>query len=230
MRSPSSDAPRPPVNAHNDLVDTNAPQPASSVGGLAAATLILGILGMIACLPLGLAAIILGAVLLRRGRFHPQARETRGMIKLGIACGIASLFTGVYYVSVVQSFFESNRRLRCAANLHALGVAVLIYSNDYPAQGPPHAARLAELGLISADSAKCPSAGLGSESYSLVLDQESPDPGQRIVAYESRPFHGRYGGNVLFGDGRVEYLRDESYRRIVQRFGVEIRPKTGGAP
>jgi prepilin-type processing-associated H-X9-DG protein len=119
---------------------------------------------------------------------------------------------------------ETANRIKCASNMRQIGQALLQYSDTNHGQYPH---RLEDLFLAESMTPNifiCPSsndtaatgatpqaqaaalAAGGHESYIYVPDLSSTASGQAVVLYEPLENHSRDGINVLFLDGRVQFL------------------------
>jgi hypothetical protein len=185
----------------------------SRATSMAVAALICGIIGMIACLPAGLAALVLGPMTLRRIP-RGSSREARGMALAGTICGFAGLLTTPYYVQVVRSYLDANRRTACAANFHAIGMALLLYGGGETSRPPPSLSELVEADFLNARFTKCPAAAIGESSYILLSAPDDRLPAVRLLAYEPKSHH-RIGGHLLFGDGRVEFVSGSDFDKQI---------------
>jgi hypothetical protein len=98
--------------------------------GMAIAAFVLGLIGLLACVPAGLLALILGIIALVRAQSEPTIYRGRGLAIAGICCGILSLAE----VPVLLSSLSRARQLAmyavCGANLRGIGQGMHIYAND----------------------------------------------------------------------------------------------------
>lgn len=80
--------------------------PATS--GLAVASLVLGILGVVSCFLLfGIPAVICGHMALSRIRVSPVAVSGRGMAITGLVCGYISLLIGIVPLIMIFGIFSA---------------------------------------------------------------------------------------------------------------------------
>src|SRR5204862_6660940 len=105
--------------------------PQKQTSGLAIASLVLAIIGLI--IPgLGLVGLVLGIIALTKMR-DPQVGG-KGLAIGGIAVGAASvLWLGCMISILVPSLGrarETANRVKCASNMRQIGQAILLYSND----------------------------------------------------------------------------------------------------
>lgn len=191
--------------------------------GLAVATLVLGILGVVACPLTGIAAIVTGIIVLVRMDKEPHRYGGRGMAIAGLVCGGVSLVVFPMCVAILLPSLsrarELSKRLVCGANLKGIGLVVQAYSGDWPgSSGTLTIDRLVQQGAITPQQTICPSSDLGLGNYVLVSPRPDRSAGDRgIVAYEPKSNHGGEGGNVAYADGHVEFLRGASYDEAIAR-------------
>ncbi|MBN2563807.1 MAG: DUF4190 domain-containing protein [Phycisphaerae bacterium] len=104
--------------------------------GMAIGALVCGIVGIVACMPLGIVGIILGIVALNRSSSHPERYGGRGLAIAGICTGGASIFSVALMISILLPSLsrarELSKRTVCAANLRGIGQAMYIYAQDEP--------------------------------------------------------------------------------------------------
>ena len=107
---------------------------------------------------------------------------------------------------------ERANRLNCRANLQAISTAAKIYRLDHVGAGELTIDWLVNSGHLTPDRVVCPSSGLGRSSYVIRLPAADGEP----FVYEPKSNHGGEGGNTVFGDGHVEFLRGEQYDRVIR--------------
>lgn len=115
-------------------------------------------------------------------------------------------------------FRELQRRLICASYLKGIGTSAKIYANIWDGT-TPIIDWLVKTGDIDAKSTKCP--GTDSPNYvvdiaTLVSAKDGRALDNRmVIAYEPKSNHGGEGGNVLYADGHVEFVRVPAYDELV---------------
>ena len=131
---------------------------------------------------------------------------------------------------------ELSKRLVCGANMQGIGTSMLIYANDYGGEVPTFEALVAS-GELADKQFLCPSSsavvGDVHACYEVIPDANFlADQWDIVWMYEKPDNHGGEGGNVLFTDGHVEFIRGldrieeliaETKRRI-----AEAKAEAGG--
>jgi prepilin-type processing-associated H-X9-DG protein len=133
---------------------------------------------------------------------------------------------------------ELARRAVCASNLRGIGIACQIYANDNAERFPPDLAVLLERNLLTAEQFICPSSGgyvagaqaleaggLARLGWTYIAGQTAGGDAGNVLAFESLANHEGEGGNVLFVDTHVEFLKPPMYgeriRETYKRLGRE---------
>ncbi len=187
--------------------------------GLATASLVLGILGLICILPLigSLLAIIFGIVALVKVSNSRGALRGQGQAIAGLLLGCASLLmipvlAGMLLPALSAARWKARETL-CFTQMKQLGLAVAIYSVDHEDKIPRTFTDLEPYLGSNPGLAKlliCPEAkDQTSPSYELFLGGEqwqgTGTVDQVVIAAMKLNHRGRR--NVLYGDGRVETVR-----------------------
>ena len=204
----------PPIPA-----STTPPSPKTS--GLAIASLVLGILGIVCILPIlgAILAIILGLLALTQigkssGTIKGQGQAIAGIVLGGIGLVMIPVMSLALLLPALNAAREKARVAVCMNNLKQIGMAISLYSAEHDSRIPkefndlrPYAANLDKL-LI------CPGAkNTGSPSYRILLGgQKWDDQGiwKEIAVTELATDH-RLGYKVWYGDGNVEFLRQRQH-------------------
>ena len=144
---------------------------------------------------------------------------------------------------------ESNVRARCASNLHQIGLAILLYQQAHGGQCPDTPGQLVRTTEIGPAAFVCPATDdrpSAGPTLRAVADAVDAGPaGHRcsyvylargltaasitpttVLAYEPVTNHDRDGGNVLFGDGHVEWQIRPDPGRLIPAATRSV----GGAP
>lgn len=179
--------------------------------GLAIASLVFGILGLICLLPvLGSAlAIIFGAIALGKvGNSRGQLRG-RGQAMAGLVLGcigfvmvpILAILAGML-LPALSSAREKARRVQCLNNEKQIALAMQMYTVDHDGKCPRTLDNLRQY-VASEKVFHCPSACTSSEpNYQIFCGTNVTD----VVIREDPEDHRGAGGNVAYGDGHVEWV------------------------
>jgi hypothetical protein len=205
--------------------------------GMAVAAMVLGILGLVLCPPIfGLLGLILGIVALTRASNRPAEYGGRGMAIAGICCGAAALLIVIpLHLAILLPSLSRARELAkravCSANLRGIGQGCHIYANDYDEWFPPDLQTLIDAGCTTPGELQCPSEPNPSEvvfDYIYVPGLDTRAPTDWIIAYEDPANHGGEGANVIYIDGRVEFLKATKLRDELERIRREIEESEYG--
>lgn len=107
-------------------------------------------------------------------------------------------------------------RYSCRTNLKGIGMALLIYSNDYNDQFPPDLETLISKAEMPAKGLVCPATNLKDSYIYRGATLTTSDTPWMITVYEKLSNHGD-GRNVLFLDGHVEWVREEHFQELIKR-------------
>jgi prepilin-type processing-associated H-X9-DG protein len=209
--------------------------------GLNVAALVCGLLFFIP--PVALIAVILGIIGIvktagTRGR-------GRGFAITGLVLGLVglALFAAIAPVAIARGR-ESANRVRCASNLRQIGQAMLMYANENRGAYPPTLGELLLTQDIVSACFVCPSTSHApaptpplSTTRPNQLQPFDLTPGQHlsyvylgksmtfrsagprvVLVYEPLADH-HDGCNVLFGDGRVEFIP----KPVIEKVLVELQ-------
>jgi prepilin-type processing-associated H-X9-DG protein len=177
--------------------------------------------------PVALVAVILGIIgVIRTSGTRGRGR---GFAITGLVLGVVglALFAAVAPVAIARGK-EGANRVKCGSNLRQIGMAMLMYSNENRGAYPPTLNELLLTQDISSDVCVCPS----TSDKAPPSPYANPNPSRRqfdltpgkhlsyvylgkgmtntagaltVLVYEPLADH-REGSNVLFGDGRVEFI------------------------
>jgi hypothetical protein len=190
------------------------PAARSESQGLAVASLVLGILGVLCLGPItGIPALILGIFVLSRSRGQPGRDDGTGFAVAGIALGVASfifilIMAGMLLPAVAKAK-DKARSIHCLNNLKQIGLATAIYSNDHAGALVDDLTELQEVGFdpvilwCPSDSAKSPALSwddltVSNISYSWQGSGLRDDRYPNFILSHC-PIH----GHVLQADGAV---------------------------
>ena len=199
--------------------------------GLAVAALVLGICAIIPALGMltGLAAIILGIIVLATGR------AGKGMAIAGLILGVALPVVScpMIVLPALGRAQELARRTMCGTNLKTIGTNLALYLADYGDKVPPDVDTLIRLQGVSADVLECPSADTSRSPSIFVLFPASADvPSRSLVACDYRGSHGNDGRNVLLFTGTVAFMKEPDFQAELAKpenaaFAAALRAKEG---
>ena len=141
---------------------------------------------------------------------------------------------------------DSSPRVKCASNLRQIGQAILLYGNDHQGQYPDSFATILLNEDITSDIFVCPdsndTAAVGPTTQAAAANLSTPEhcsyvyigsnfntatvPSNAVVAYEPLSNHANTGMNVLFGDGRVEFVNSAAAGLITAKVSARAFPVT----
>jgi prepilin-type processing-associated H-X9-DG protein len=202
--------------------------------GLATGSLVCGIIGLIGCFPLAIVAIVLGIVALSKASGQPTVYGGRGRAIAGLTTG--GVGTILVPIAILVSILlpslararELSKRVVCGAHMNAIGQSLMIYANESAEYLPlDPLPQVLDFGVITPDMLLCPSseateADVSSDPYVCYIFTTGAagfhlprmsDPARTVIAYEKQGHHVE-GGNVLFADGRVEFIKP--YERVLE--------------
>jgi hypothetical protein len=229
-------------------VDGDYAEPHSQrTSGLAIASLVAGILGLVIPLVPALIAIVTGALGLRQAR--DPAVSGKGMAVAGLVLGNLGIVMSVCMISVmvpgVTRAREAGRRIACQSNLRQVGVAVSAYGADHRGWLPPSLAPVLAQGYLPRPSAVvCPSTdhvpsfGATAPQQAANLDagphlsyvyvgaglrlQDLAAPATVVLTYEPLANHGGAGSHFLFADGYVEWVESPRAEQLITSADAEL--------
>jgi len=212
--------------------------------GLAIASVVCGAIGFIIPLLPGVLGIIFGILGLRRTR-NPAVGGKAAAIT-GISLSAATFLLLPCMISILLPSLnrarETANRVKCAANMKAIGQAIMLYANENRGAYPPTLQVVLETQDVSSEMFVCPAsddtpaqgtgsqlpnlmAGSGHLSYVYVGQRLNPQsPRDAIILYEAMTDHSNDGGNFLFADGHVEFLRRVQAEKVIAQVQAGINP------
>ena len=160
---------------------------------------------------------------------------------------LSLIVVGLFWITFIPSLssHDSVPRVRSASNLRQIGQAILLYTNDHQGQYPDSFATILLNEDVTSEVFVSPSrnetpaigpttqaiadqlAAGGHLSYVYLgrgLSTASVIPAT-IVAYEI-PLDSNSGGNVLFGDGHVEFEPATYMAKIITKAAIGQFPVT----
>ena len=166
-------------------------------------------------------------------RSELSSRAAARRVKLlvaGLVC--VALFIWILAAAMKQRrVHELVRRAACSTNLQAISQACHIYGNDYDEWFPPSLQTLIDMGHVTPAALQCPSESNPSGlvfDYVYVPGLQGTVPSDWILAYEDPANHNGEGGNVLYVDGHVEFLKEPEFSAELERVRGEIEESEYG--
>jgi len=153
-----------------------------------------------------------------------------GLLLGGDPTGLAgvALTTSILLPSLSRAR-ELAKRAVCAANLRGIGQGCQIYADDHEDACPAELAELVKAGMASPKMFVCPSSGTtetevtallqgrpGQLSYTYIAKQNIRSDPRNVLVYEDLSNHDGEGGNVLFVDAHVEFLKPPRYQQVIR--------------
>jgi len=155
------------------------------------------------------------------------SRLTSSVVIL-IAIGLLFFFFGPVYL--LESPQTPRAGVTCLGNLKQLGLAALIYADDYDGQypSPERWCDLLADGYVEAETFRCPKAGSGPCNYAMNRHADPNGDVDVVLLFESQLGWNQYGGpellatenhegkgcGVLFVDGHVEFVKTEKLAEL----------------
>jgi len=220
--------------------------------GLATASFVIALVGLLIPVIPGIVAIVLGILGITKTRDRNVGGK--GLAIAGIAVGAVSMVTSLIVAGCLMSILlpslnrarETANRVKCASNMRQIGQALLLYANDNHGQYPPRLEDLLLAGNVNSSVFVCPdsndtpapgatpqaqaaalSAG-GHESYIYIPNLSSSASADTIVLYEPLSDHSGQGMNVLFGDGHVEFDTRQTAAGMIAEIQAGFNPPRRG--
>jgi prepilin-type processing-associated H-X9-DG protein len=210
-----------------------ATAPPAKTSGLAIASLVLGVCGLISCGVTSLVGLVLGIVALVKINKSQGKQSGSGLAIAGIAVsGLFLLIIPIYAAMLLPALAKAKQKaqtINCVNNLKQLGLAIRIYASDNKDQLPA-ATNWCDAILTDAGTDKifkCPDADASQRchyAYNAKLanaEDGKVDP-QTVMIFETdggwnvsggrelmlkRSRHGRTF-NVVFADGSVQQISE----------------------
>lgn len=194
--------------------------------GLAVGALVCGILGLIGCFPVGVVGLVLGIVALVRIGNQPARHGGKGMAIGGICTAAVGMLLLPLLVAIglpsLARARELSKRTVCRANMMGIGQALYIYAQDepkgmFPEAGADWMGRLTGPGHVTPMHFVCPSTAdmSGDCSYIYVPGYGTSSNPAQIILYEPPENHGGEGGNILYLDGHVSFVKSPQYEQAI---------------
>jgi len=205
---------------------------------MAIAALVLGILSPFTCLITAIPAIILGIIALVKIARSAGSLKGNGLAIAGIALPVVLLPFIALLMGIMMPALARVRQIAfrtvCATNMSGLGKAMLIYAGDYDEKYPTPSKwcdLLIEHCDVSEKTLRCKGAPEGRCNYAMNknIEQFGADaPPDMVLLFETHPGWNQSGGpeilttenhngegcNVLFADGRVEFVKTKNLKDL----------------
>jgi prepilin-type processing-associated H-X9-DG protein len=207
--------------------------------GLAIASLVLAILSPFTCFISAIPAIILGIVALVKISKSTGQLKGVGLAVTGIALPVFILPFFAILMAIFMPALARTRqialRVHCAANMSALGRAMIIHANDYDDKFPTQTEwcdLLMKYADVPREGFRCKGALEGPCNYAMnknVWNFSKRDiPPDMVVLFETHPGWNQVGGpeilttdnhqgegcNVLFADNHVEFVKTRDLEKL----------------
>jgi len=210
-----------------------APRPGALKTGMAIAALVCGIIGLVFCPIFGVLGIIFGIVALVKANNQPEEYGGKGMAIGGLCVGGASVLLIPVIIAVALPALSRARELAkravCEANLRGIGQSLYIYAYANDEWFPESMDDLVRLGHVTSGQLQCPSEADPSNAsdYIYIPGLKRSAPADWVVVYEDLGNHGD-GGNLVYVDGHVAYLKEPTYSEELQRVRAAIEQSEFG--
>ncbi|MHC4503767.1 MAG: DUF4190 domain-containing protein [Planctomycetota bacterium] len=200
---------------HEDVRAHAAPRQTS---GLAIASLVLGILGLLSFGLTSFLGLILAITALvkignSRGRLGGQGMAVAG----GVISGLFLLIVPVsawLMLPALAAARERARRVRCASNLKMIGYGLHLYASDHDEKFPKSLEELTPKYVEDPKVFVCPS-NPGGQGYVYVKGLDAACPPQCALAHDKEDNHDGMGGNVLFVGSNVAWIRKAQFQQVL---------------
>ena len=186
---------------------------------LATTAVALGICGL--CVPgLGILGLVLGIAAWIRVKRCPGVYRGTGDAIAAVCIGALNFVTIPALLMSLRRAHDLAHRAVCSANLRGAGQALRMYADANQGVFPPDLTTLVELGMTSARQFQCPFEGNVDEAsydYQYFGGLTDKSPPAWIIMYEHLANHDNEGGNVLYVDRQVEFIKEPAYTAEVER-------------
>jgi len=145
--------------------------------------------------------------------FTPEQNKEQLLLKINstTADSIIAEFVSRPMLEILNTI----QRNRCATNLKHLGIALIIYANDYDDNYPPNLEILISTEQMTSKGLMCPSTKQKDSYVYVGAGLNASDAYTLIMAYDKKGNHkdGRY---VLFLDGHIEWIPEEELNKLIE--------------
>jgi len=169
------------------------------------------------------------------GDDQPDRASTRGLrytlLRIWLPLLVLAGFVYFLVLPMLSSARELSRRMVCASNIKGIGTTWMVYAKDYPGEGVAPLEWLITTGRITPEQTICPSSGLTESNYILLpFEPRDLTDNSTVIAYEPKSNHGGEGGNFLFADGHVSFVRVPEYDQLVRSAERDLPQRSGDDP
>jgi hypothetical protein len=205
------------------------PPPPSGSGekptsGLAIASLVCGLAGVLFCGLPSIVGLILGIVAMKKisesqGRLGGHGLALAGTIVSGVMIFVGLVMTAVLAAMLMPASARARteaRKAACMSNIHNIGIGLQMYQNHH-GEWPESLQDIHPEYINSTDIFRCPAdeateSGDFPDSYLYRRPSPGADVQNTPVVFDKADNHS--GGRVvLFPDKHVEFLSEEEFRR-----------------
>ena len=198
-------------------VEPSAPD--RSGGGLAIASLVLGIIGLL-LFPLALIGLILGIIAVSK-----SGERNRGMAIAGLILSAVGLVFGCLSVGILLPALgkarQSARQIKSSTQMRGIGQALIMYAQNnqdmFPEAGSDWQKRVVDSGFVTDEMFTAPHAKPGDTSYFYVPGGKNDFDATQVLLIENPEFYRGRGGNIMFEDNMVQYLEGDEFWQHVEK-------------
>lgn len=220
--------PTPPINPIPPSAPSTPPEGLSTQ--LAIVTLILGIVGLVMCPLLGIAAIITGIITISRTNREPRRYGGQGMAIAGLVCGCLSIVVAPMCIAILLPSLsrarELSKRLVCQSNMQMVASSTRIARHDGECMKETNLIQcLIDKGHLTPKQTICISTELTTTNYVVVPGAFNTDvtlDPRAVILYEPLENHNGEGGNVTFADGHTEFIKSPNYEALIKSIGPNL--------
>jgi uncharacterized membrane protein len=195
--------------------------PPPQTSGIAVASLVCALFGLLVPIVPSLVGIVLGVIAFRQLRTSPPGMGKRyaiAAIVVGVL-GIILMTTclGVFVAPALRGARETTEQAKCAETLRNLGNVLLEIAAENKGQFPASLDAITRRRGVDGDGIRCPSHLDGPPYIYVGAGLMSTGPAETVLAYEPLGNHETAGMNVLFIDGRVQFIRKAEAAKAIKR-------------
>ena len=215
-----------------------APNPNAKTSKLAVTSLVLAILSYLTLFTTMVPALICGILAVFKIEKSAGRLKGRGLAIAGIAVSGVSLFVLPIFLAILMPALARTRALAyqmvCGTNMSGLGRAMFIYASENNNTFPTPSKwcdLLIENTDVSAEIFLCRGSNEGPCSYAMnenIKNTDVNNPSDIVLLFETYPGWNQFGGpeilsidnhagegcNVMYLDGRVEFIKQENFNNL----------------